>query len=103
MSTPRPFDLVLMESREQRPRRVDVRHEAGLWPLLLVPVGALTLAALLCAVLALVTASRAPEPAGGDVAAQVRLEVWAGSPVIEETPGDLATVDREPGASGRRR
>ena len=103
MSTPRPFDLVLMESREQRPRRVDVRHEAGLWPLLLVPAGALTLAALLCVALALVTPSPTPGPVGAAGAAGAPFEVWAGSPVIEETPGELTVTSRDPSASRRRR
>jgi hypothetical protein len=104
VTTPRPFDLILTgSSREQRERRVAAGREAGLWLLLLVPAGSLTLAALLLVALALVTVSPAPEPAGADVAAGAPFEIWAASPLIEETPGDLATTDRQPGASRRRR
>ena len=81
-----PLDLILTgSSREQWQRRTGRGREAGLRLLLLIPAGSLALAAALIAALALLTGPLAPAPAPDSIEAD--LEVWAESPVIEETPG----------------
>jgi hypothetical protein len=88
VSTLRPVVLILTGS--SRKKREDVApHEGGLRFLLLMPAVALVVAAALIIALSLVTGSPVPGP---DPAPSERtLEVWTGSPVIEEQAGDETT------------
>jgi hypothetical protein len=89
----RPIDLILAgSSRKRTERRAGLGREHGLRLLLLIAAGSLVLAALLIAVLALFTGSPgpapAPDPVAADAAAGPDFGIWAGSPMIDETPGD---------------
>ena len=69
-----------------REDRAPAPREDGLRLLLLLPAGSLALAAVLAIALSLIPSS--PAPATDPDASERRLEVWAGSPVVEEKPGD---------------
>ncbi|HKA63162.1 MAG TPA: hypothetical protein VKH83_12110 [Methylomirabilota bacterium] len=89
VNTLRPVGLTLTgPSREER-ERATARHEDGLRLLLLFPVSSLLLAAALAIALSLITGS--PQPAPGSNSSGRTLEIWTGSPVIEEEPGDETT------------
>jgi hypothetical protein len=89
VNTLRPVGLTLTGPSPEKRDRTTARHEDGLWFLLLMPVSSLLLAAALAIVLSLITGS--PQPAPGPDSSERTLEVWTGSPVIEEEPGDETT------------
>ena len=92
MSTLRPVGLTLTGS--SRKKREDVApHEDGLRFLLLMPAVALVVAAALIIALALITGS--PPPGPNPAPSERTLEVWTGSPVIEEQAG-AETTGRPP-------
>jgi hypothetical protein len=89
VNTLRPVGLTLSGSSREKRERATALHEDGLRLLLLIPVSSLLLAAALAVALSLITGS--PQPAPGPDSSEGTLEVWTGSPVIEEEPGDETT------------
>jgi len=89
VNTLRPVGLILTGSSREKREDGSVPHEDGLRLLLLIPVTALVLAALLAIALSLITGSPVPGP--DPAPPEPALEIWTGSPVIEEQPGDETT------------
>jgi hypothetical protein len=89
VSTLRPLGLTLTGSSRKKREEVAAPHEDGLRFLLLIPAVALLLATALVIALSLITGSPAPAP--DPAPAERTVEVWTGSPVIEEQAGDETT------------
>lgn len=89
MNTLRPIGLILTGSFRGKREGVGAPHEDGLRLLLLIPASALVLATLLIIALSLITGLPVPGP--DPAATEPALEIWMGSPVIEEQPGDETT------------
>jgi hypothetical protein len=89
VATLRPVGLTLTGSPREKRDRLAARREEGLMFLLLVPAGSLVVAGLLIIALLLITASPSPVPDPESFPSD--LQVWTGSPIIEEQPGDQTT------------